>query len=497
MKETRIERAALRLPVTELLAENPLPRFAQQQDKRFTDAGLRLWEKCGLGRNTGHRVLPYHMQDRYAPQATLQTVDTITLDNGVLRATFLPAYGGRLYSLWDYAKNRDLLYTNSEIILRNLALRDAWFSGGIEWNFGHYGHTFLTCQPVHFAACQDENGEPFLRMYEFERCKQVTFQADFHLPRGARTLTAHLSFWNLRREAAPVFYWTNTALPQEAGMRVFSGTAHTVAARLRDAPASYEYLHSKLPHLYRAGQDASDPTNLPFSTEYFFQNARRAGKAFEAVQYADGHVFAERSTGNMPYRKLFCWGIHAGGAQWQRFLAGAGSGDYVEVQAGLSRTQVHPSFLGGKRALHVTQQFTAFQAPRMDGPYAVARAQAEAQVRRVLPTGALRRMHARCRALAEKSVGDVLYAGLGTVVWLDAPLDVLKRRITAGSDRGIAAEAGVTVEQLDDVRRPLYERYADICVQSVGTKRDIAAQVERLVRAQGATARDERADQSE
>jgi tetratricopeptide (TPR) repeat protein len=49
----------------------------------------------------------------------------------------------------------------------------------------------------------------------------------------------------------------------------------------------------------------------------------------------------------------------------------------------------------------------------MDGPYAVARAQAEAQVRRVLPTGALRRMHARCRALAEKSVGDVLYAGLG------------------------------------------------------------------------------------
>lgn len=86
---------------------------------------------------------------------------------------------------------------------------------------------------------------------------------------------------------------------------------------------------------------------------------------------------------------------------------------------------------------------------------------------------------------------------LGTVVWLDAPLDVLKRRITAGSDRGIAAEAGVTVEQLDDVRRPLYERYADICVQSVGTKRDIAAQVERLVRAQGATARDERADQSE
>jgi tetratricopeptide (TPR) repeat protein len=49
----------------------------------------------------------------------------------------------------------------------------------------------------------------------------------------------------------------------------------------------------------------------------------------------------------------------------------------------------------------------------MDGPYAVARAQAEAQVRRALPTGALKRMHARCRALAEKPAVDVLYAGLG------------------------------------------------------------------------------------
>ena len=81
---------------------------------------------------------------------------------------------------------------------------------------------------------------------------------------------------------------------------------------------------------------------------------------------------------------------------------------------------------------------------------------------------------------------------LGTVVWLDAPMDVLKRRIAAGSDRGIAAEAGVTVEQLDAVRRPLYARYADIRVQSVGTKRDIAAQIEQLVRAHG-----ERADQRE
>ncbi len=413
MTDTRIERTTLTLPVTELLDENPLPRFGEQTDKVFKDGGLRLREKKGFGQNTGYRVLPYRMQDRYAPQTTEKTIDAVVLENEYLRATFLPGYGGRLYSLWDKQANREGLYCNSEIILRNLALRDAWFSGGIEWNFGHYGHTYLTCQPVHFAACTDENGEAFLRMYEFERCKQVTFQVDFHLPRGAKALTAHMSFWNLNAERAPIFYWTNTAVPQEKGMRVFSGTAHAIAAHLKPLPALSDYRHGRLPYLYREGQDASDPSNLPFSTEYFFQNARRASKAFEAVQYQDGRMFMERSTGNMPYRKMFCWGTHAGGEHWQRFLAGKASGDYVEVQAGLARTQVHPSWIGARQTMHLTQQFAVCQASRMDGSYGEARRKAEAEVRQMLPTGALRAMHRRCTALAAKPEESVLFTGLG------------------------------------------------------------------------------------
>lgn len=78
---------------------------------------------------------------------------------------------------------------------------------------------------------------------------------------------------------------------------------------------------------------------------------------------------------------------------------------------------------------------------------------------------------------------------LGTVVWLDAPLPELKRRIAAGNDRGIAAEAGVTVEQLDTVRRPLYARYADICVQSIGTKGDVVTMIERALHEREGSAR--------
>lgn len=66
----------------------------------------------------------------------------------------------------------------------NLANRNAWFSGGVEWILGHYGHSHLTCEPVHFAKCLDDNGEEFLRLFEYERLKKLYYQIDFHLPEG-------------------------------------------------------------------------------------------------------------------------------------------------------------------------------------------------------------------------------------------------------------------------------------------------------------------------
>jgi len=55
-----------------------------------------------------------------------------------------------------------------------------------------------------------------------------------------------------------------------------------------------------------------------------------------------------------------------------------------------------------------------------------------------------------------------------TVVWLDTSLAELERRIHRHADRGIAAAPGTTVAQLDAVRRPLYQKYANIRIQTVG-----------------------------
>lgn len=53
---------------------------------------------------------------------------------------------------------------------------------------------------------------------------------------------------------------------------------------------------------------------------------------------------------------------------------------------------------------------------------------------------------------------------LGTVVYIDVPLEVLKKRINNMKTRGIVFEKGETLEDIFNKRTPLYKKYADITV---------------------------------
>ncbi len=56
----------------------------------------------------------------------------------------------------------------------------------------------------------------------------------------------------------------------------------------------------------------------------------------------------------------------------------------------------------------------------------------------------------------------------GTVVYLKLPLHTIEERINNITTRGIAMGPQVTLEQLYAERTPLYERYADVTVDSYG-----------------------------
>lgn len=70
----------------------------------------------------------------------------------------------------------------------------------------------------------------------------------------------------------------------------------------------------------------------------------------------------------------------------------------------------------------------------------------------------------------------------GTIIFLDASLDTLKKRITDYDQRGIARRPDQSFEDLFAERSALYKKYADITIQSDGLNQDTACQaiVEQL-----------------
>ena len=54
----------------------------------------------------------------------------------------------------------------------------------------------------------------------------------------------------------------------------------------------------------------------------------------------------------------------------------------------------------------------------------------------------------------------------GRVVYIDVPIEDIKKRLKNIKTRGVAMGKGQTLDDLYNIRRPLYEKYADITVTS-------------------------------
>ncbi len=278
-------------------------------------------------------MLPYASQDDYDRGETEQVFDVAVLENNYLKATFVPSLGGRMWSLYDKVNKRDLIINNPVFRPCNLAVRNAWFSGGVEWNCGVRGHSPLSCSPIFAASFALDDGTPVLRLYAFERIRANTYQMDFFMKDDVPFLFARMRLVNGSTEVKPVYWWSTIAVEQEKGARVI-------------APTDEAYVNQDEDPVYKQsipvvnGVDLSYPTNHNICIDYFYKIPEEQRK-YEAYVRADGKGIIHASTRRLKGRKMFVWGVSAGGDNWQKFLTGGSGYDrpYLEIQAGLAATQ--------------------------------------------------------------------------------------------------------------------------------------------------------------
>ncbi|MBQ1244764.1 MAG: DUF5107 domain-containing protein [Clostridia bacterium] len=304
-----------------------------------------------IGKGMISTLLPYRIQDGYNRKREERPYYAAILENEFLRATFLPELGGRLWSLYDKVEKRELLYCNDVFQPANLALRNAWFSGGVEWNVGIKGHNPLTSSPLFTLKCENSAKEPVLRMYEYERIRGVVYSLDAALKDSALLVTVTIE--NKRNTNTPMYWWSNIAVPETSGCRVLAPAKETFYCGYTNGG----YFLDKAPMPVLDGVDITYPENSPRSRDFFFDIPDEDNKWIAAVD-SNGKGLLHLSDPILRGRKLFVWGNHTGGRHWNEWLSDK-AGGYVEIQAGLLKTQLEHFVMPANSTISFQECYTA------------------------------------------------------------------------------------------------------------------------------------------
>ncbi|WMX44221.1 DUF5107 domain-containing protein [Streptomyces roseicoloratus] len=418
---TTVRRAVLTLPAAQLGPDNPLPALRRIGGIPTVDERDRAELPRDMARRLGHAplrtTLPTRMRDGYGRERVPTVLETIEIENDRLRVTVLPGLGGRVHSMVHKPTGRELLYRNPVLQPAAFALNGAWFSGGIEWNIGARGHGTLSCAPLHAAVVPAPDGGEMLRLWEWERLRDLPFQVDLWLPDDAEHLRVGIRIRNPHERAVPFSWWSNTAVPEDRRVLAPADTAwhfgYTQALRRVPVPRTED------------GTDRTYPLESVHAGDYFYalpDGQRRWIAAFDR----DGAGLVQTSTDGMVGRKLFVWGTGPGGRRWQEWLTEPGTPGYAEIQAGLARTQLeHPTLEAGEEVswLEAYGPLDADPAVVHGEDWAAAREGVERALAAAVPRAEVDAAYERWRAAADAEPGRRLGIGSG---W--GALEVLRGR---------------------------------------------------------------------
>ena len=277
-----------------------------------------------LQRTGTRRVYPYPMQDDVTDELIEREFTAVILDNGLLQVTVLPDFGGHIHSVRDLKNDREVFYRNEPLKFGLIALRGAWYSGGLEFNFPQVGHTVTTNDPLPWHLTENPDGSVTLFVGTIERLTRMAWTASVTLRPNDWRLHTRIWLFNRTPFWHRIYFWTNVAVPARNDFRfllpctqVFSwwwGARGVANFPIQD------------------GTDLSRYTTHKRPTDLFAKDLRADwfGCYYEELDYGVLH-YANRF--EVHGRKLWTWGTADDGRVWTNLLCDEGK-PYCEIQSG-------------------------------------------------------------------------------------------------------------------------------------------------------------------
>jgi len=322
----RVWEAPLSIPSYELGPPNPYPALLDWQ--------RRKWRP----------VYPYPFLDSLTNKRTQKTYKAVYLENEYLRVSVLPELGGHVYEIFDKINKRDVLYSNPVVKYAMVAIRGAWVSGGIEWNFPD-GHTLTTVSPIDYVMRMEPDGSAAVAVGDTERVQGMQWQVIIRLRPGQRAVETEVTLNNRREVPGRYWFWSTAGATAADDMRFVY-------------PMREAYPHAFWPVFSfpkEKGVDLSKFSDVPNFLSLFARNSTRDyfGVYYDKSDWGVVHVADHRE---MPGKKTWTWGTDDNGDIWVDKLTDGGH-QYVEFQGGRFETQMEHQFIAPHRVEHIVEHW--------------------------------------------------------------------------------------------------------------------------------------------
>ena len=270
-----------------------------------------------------NRMYPYFYFHGYTNQPVQQKWKMVVLENEYIKVFVCPDIGGKIWGAIEKSTGKEFLYFNNVVKFRDVAMRGAWTSGGLEYNFGDIGHIPTCATPVDYSIKKNSDGSVSCVVGAIDLPSGTKWNVEIKVSPGKAFFETKASWFNNTELPCTYYHWMNAAAKSGEDLEFiypgknWIGHGEEVGNWARDDTRDINWYKNNNFGSYKSYHIINSYSN------YF-------GGYWHNEDFGFGHYgdFDEK-----PGKKLWIWGLAPEGMIWEDLMTDT-DGQYIEFQAG-------------------------------------------------------------------------------------------------------------------------------------------------------------------
>lgn len=274
--------------------------------------------------NPSQLYYPYFRFDGFTDNSVRQEWRVVELENDYIKVSMFPEVGGKIWGAVDKTSQKEFIYYNHVVKFRDIAMRGAWTSGGIEFNFGIIGHVPTTATPVDYIIKEKTDGSVSCYVASYELVTRTWWMVEVNLPKDKAYFSTRVTWYNASSIDQPYYQWMNAGYKADGNLEFcYPGTNYIG--------------HWGDSHPFPIDEKGRD-------VAWYEKNDFGTDKSYHVLGYYNdfyGGYWHDEDFGSVHHSayqdklgmKIFLWGLSREGAIWEKLLTDT-DGQYVELQSG-------------------------------------------------------------------------------------------------------------------------------------------------------------------